>query len=105
MITVGEWKCFFYHNLFDVYFCRGFFCENVYCLIQDLYLIASYWWMEYHFNRIDCLDSQKTDSSSGSTISTLLHDKINPKDCQVASPLVIQDFSNFYRGPVVWDQP
>ena len=32
---------------------------------------------------------------SGSTISTLLHDKINPKDCQVASPLVIQGFSNF----------
>ena len=32
---------------------------------------------------------------SGSTISTLLlHDKINPKDCQVASPLVIQGFSN-----------
>ena len=23
-----------------------------------------------------------------------LHDKINPKDCQVASPLVIQGFSN-----------
>ena len=31
----------------------------------------------------------------GSTISTLLHDKINPKNCQVASPLVIQGFSNF----------
>ena len=25
-----------------------------------------------------------------------LHDKINPKDCQVASPLVIQGFSNFF---------
>ena len=24
-----------------------------------------------------------------------LHDNINPKDCQVASPLVIQGFSNF----------
>ena len=31
---------------------------------------------------------------SGSTISTLLHDKINPKNCQVLS-LVIQGFSNF----------
>ena len=32
---------------------------------------------------------------TGSTISTLLHDKINPKDCQVKKPLVIQGFSNF----------
>ncbi len=35
---------------------------------------------------------------SGSTIGTLLHAKINPKDCQVEEPLVIQGFSNFLRG-------
>ena len=33
----------------------------------------------------------------GSTISALLHDKINPKDCQVKKPLVIQGFSKFFR--------
>ena len=33
--------------------------------------------------------------STGSTIRTLLHGKINPKDWQVASPLVMQGFSNF----------
>ena len=27
---------------------------------------------------------------------TVTMDKINPKDCQVASPLVIQGFSNFF---------
>ena len=34
--------------------------------------------------------------SEGSTISapTVTMDKINPKDCQVASPLEIQGFSN-----------
>ena len=26
-----------------------------------------------------------------------VHDKIKPKDCQVASPLVIQGFSHFLR--------
>ena len=33
---------------------------------------------------------------TGSTISTLLHDRINPKDCQVASPLVIQGFNPIF---------
>ena len=33
---------------------------------------------------------------SGSTRSTLLHGKIHPKDWQVASPLVMQGFSNFF---------
>ena len=36
---------------------------------------------------------------TGSTMfaPTVTMDKINPKDCQVASPLVIQGFSNFFR--------
>ena len=33
--------------------------------------------------------------TTGSTIRTLLHGKINPKDWQVASPLVMQGFSHF----------
>ena len=32
---------------------------------------------------------------TGSTKSTFLHGKISPKDWQVASPLVMQGFSNF----------
>ena len=46
----------------------------------------------------------------GSTIITLLHEKINPKNWQVASPLVMQGFSNFIglfqvimANPVLWD--
>ncbi len=34
---------------------------------------------------------------AGSTISTLLHDKIQLKDCQVLFFLVVQGFSNFFR--------
>ena len=36
------------------------------------------------------------DIHSGSTISTLLHDKINPKDCQVLS-LGDSGFLQFFR--------
>ena len=39
--------------------------------------------------------AEKPGTKTGFTISTLLHDRIKPKDCQVASPLVIQGFSNF----------
>ena len=38
---------------------------------------------------------------SGSTISTLLHDKINPKDCQVLS-LGESGFLQFFQGCFKW---
>ena len=46
--------------------------------------------------RQEASTGQTVDASTGSTISTVAvtMDKINPKDCQVASPLVIQGFSN-----------
>ena len=44
------------------------------------------------------------DHGTGSTIRTLLHAKINPKDCCWYCPLVIQAFSNFLKGCFKWWQ-
>ena len=42
------------------------------------------------------MDPFKTYAKTGSTISTLLHDRINPKDCQVLS-LGDSGFLQFFR--------
>ena len=45
-------------------------------------------------SKLPVLGPQHRDYNAGSTISTLLHDKINPKIARYC-PLVIQGFSNF----------
>ena len=55
--------------------------------------------MSCHPGSDDCMLGGRVDSSytsPGSTISTLLHDKINPKDCQVLS-LGDSRFLQFFR--------
>ena len=52
------------------------------------------WWSQTRFTILE-IHYEMDQYTSGSTISTLLHDKINPKDCQVLSLGDFSGFSNF----------
>ena len=96
-------NCGYIQNFFPAFFPLVFFnrfcCWEMFLHIPDegSSFVALLSYFAGATSQHECvLDS--TTAKAGSTIRTLLHGKINPKDWQVASPLVMQGFSIFFKG-------